>query len=166
MLSKMMAVCVTAAALILVGVAPATAGIDGTHQILNRQDPSCLTVFDAKDYDNADVGVQGCVNAAHQRWTTEALATGGVRLKVGHRGKCLRVQWSGNGYGSNIVQDDCSVATPWNIVDFADGWSRIETARPASMGAALTMCVDKSNAWDIVAWGCHNRWWQQWQSLG
>jgi hypothetical protein len=166
MLHRLSIVIAATAALLIVAPMEASADIaPGTHQIVNRQDTLCLDVLNAYTYNGADVGVWHCVNASNQRWTKTQDKSGLWLLSVEHTGKCLSVQWKGNGYGSKIVQDDCSAAEHWYILDVGEGWDYIYAYHETSPNYSEAMCLDKSN-WSVVAWRCNGNRWQEWQSMG
>ncbi|MFE9023879.1 RICIN domain-containing protein [Streptomyces sp. NPDC007808] len=160
---------VATTAILVTGAPPASAGIlPGYHQIMNHQSKECLDVTGAATYNGAEVKIWRCVNADNQRWSPEPVSNGQSKLRVAHTGKCLSVQWSGSdGYGSNVVQDDCNDprTSLWRFGDEGNGWSSIVTQRPDTHGGPLAMCLDKSGG-DVTVWGCHSPWWQEWQSLG
>ncbi|MGW0572141.1 RICIN domain-containing protein [Streptomyces tauricus] len=161
------AVLVTGAPSAAAAAAAAAAILPGYHQIMNHQSKECLDVTGAAAYNGAEVKIWRCVNADNQRWAPEPVSNGQFKLRVAHTGKCLSVQWSGNGYWSNVVQDDCNSPdlSLWDFGDEGNGWSSITTQRPDAYGGPLVMCLDKSGG-DVTVWHCHSPWWQEWQSLG
>jgi hypothetical protein len=155
-----------ASAVVWAGPTPASADIlPGVHQVENRWDHLCLDVMNAYGWNGAEVVARRCVNGDNQRWSLDTPAAATSVVRVAHSGKCLTVQWSGNGYGSNVVQDECATATRWSLSAVDQGWSEISTQRPADNGGDLRMCLDKSG-WDVTVWDCNGNYWQHWQSLG
>jgi hypothetical protein len=150
---------VAIAGVLLAAPSPASATIrrDGFHQIVNRQDFVCVGVVGGSTLFNAEVRVEPCFNQPHQRW----ILNSDNKLVAASSGLCLSVEWGSDPWASNVVQHGCAHAPAWSTEELGGGWTRLFTFAPRGD----RLCLDKSWS-DLTVWGCHDRWWQQWQSLG
>lgn len=147
-------------------VQPAHATVlPGHHQLVNQWSHECLTVVDGLQHNGAEVRIDRCRDALHQRWQKVPASTspwreiGLVQLQAQHSGKCLSVQ--GPGRGANVVQDVCESRFDqlWMVVPSANGYSKLQMFLPGGM------CLDKAGG-DVTIWDCWDTDWQRWTSLG